>query len=271
MFIRTKKKQACFLPKSFEPRGINELVRLGSDHDGGYVVSADAVASTRHLLTLGLGDNCDFEYDFAAMARLNSLTCYDASVSAETLRSRNALVRLVSLFRPERHRRFIAFYKQYRSLFGSARPGFSHIREDVGTTEGMTSLAEAVERLSPGPGKLFLKVDVAGREYDFLDQIIEANEFLAGLVIVFYSADARLREIEVFVGAMREFMSIDNTAADNTAGLSGIGIPRVIELSFSAKFPAEPHIPSAGASTRYKALTAPNDPNLIEYELFYVE
>lgn len=271
MFIRTKKKQACFLPKVFEPRGINDLVRLGSDHDGGYVVSADAVASSRHLLALGLGDNCDFEHDFAAMARLDKLVCYDASVDGEALRGRYALARLLSIFRPERHRRLIGYYKQYKSLFHSGRRGYSHIQQDAGTTEGLVSLAETIERIAPEPGRLFLKVDTNGREYDFLDQIIEANEYLAGLVIVFHDAAERLREIEVFVGAMREFMAIDNTAADNTAGLSGIGIPNVIEMSFSAKFASEPHIPIAGASTRYQMLTAPNDPGLIEYEVFYVE
>jgi hypothetical protein len=271
MFIRTKKKQACFLPKAFEPRGINELVRLGSDHDGGYVVSADAVASSRHLLSFGLGENCDFEHDFTAMARLDSLTCYDTSIDGEVLRGRYALARLLAFFRPDRHKRLIAYYKQYKSLFHSGRAGFSHVQQDAGTTEGLVPPAEALERLAPETGKLFLKVNVYGREYDFLDQIIEANDCLAGLVIVFYDAAERLREIEVFVNSMREFMTVDNTAADNTAGLSGVGIPNVIEMSFSAKFPSEPHIPIAGASTRYQVLTAPNDPNLIEYELFYVE
>jgi len=271
MYIRTKKKQACFLPKVFEPRGVNDLVRLGSDHDGGYVVSADAVASSRHLLTLGLGDNCDFEHDFTAMARLKSLTCYDASIDSEALRSRYAVARLKSLFRPDRQRRFIEYYRQYRSLFHGGRPDFAHIRQDAGTGDGQTPLADAIERIAPEPGKLFLKVDIGGGEYDFLDQIIEANEYLAGLVIVFRDAAERLREIEVFVGVMREFMAIDNTAADNRAELIGVGIPTVIELSFSAKFAAEPHIPIAGASTRYKVLTAPNDPALVEYEIFYVE
>jgi len=271
MYIRTKKKQACFLSKVFEPRGLNSLVRLGSDHDGGYVVSADAVASSRQLLSLGLGKNCDFEKDFAAMARLERLACYDASIDTEALRRRYTRARLLSLFRPERHRHFVSYYKQYRALFESGRSGFSHIREDAGTTDGLVPLAEAIDLLAPEPGKLFLKVNTGGREYDFLDQIIEANDYLAGLVIVFHDASERMREIEVFVDVMREFMTIDNTTADNTAGLSGVGIPNVVEMSFSAKFAAEPHIPIAGASTRYQVLSAPNDPALTEYEIFYVE
>ncbi|QKV18817.1 hypothetical protein [Oricola thermophila] len=271
MFIRTKKKKACFLPKIFEPRGVNDLIRLGSDHDGGYVVSADAVASTRHMLSLGLGYNCDFPYDLAAMGRLDSLTCYDASIDPDALRRRFLKARLLSVVQPDRHRRFLEYYKQYKSLFDSGRPGFAHLREDAGMAEGMVSPAETIGRIDPGTGRLFLKVDVGGREYDFLDQIIEANETLSGLVIVFHSAVEHMREIEVFVSAMREFMTIDNTAADNTAGLTGIGSPNRIEMSFSAKFASEPHIPIAGASTRYKVLTAPNDPNLTEYEIFYVE
>ena len=68
MGLSTKRKLACFLPQVFKPEGTARVVRLGSDNKGGHVVAADAVASTRNLLSLGLAPNFDFEIDFAAMA-----------------------------------------------------------------------------------------------------------------------------------------------------------------------------------------------------------
>ena len=70
MGLSTKRKLACFLPQVFKPEGTARVVRLGSDNKGGHVVAADAVASTRNLLSLGLAPNFDFEIDFAAMAPL---------------------------------------------------------------------------------------------------------------------------------------------------------------------------------------------------------
>lgn len=268
---RHRKKRACFLPRPFEPRGTNELIRLGSDHDGGYVVSTDAVASTRHLVSFGLGDNCDFEFDFSAMARLKSLTGYDNTIDDKALRRQFTAARLKSLIRPGPHRKFITYYKQYGSLFLGDRPGFSHLREEIGISSGQTSPETAVTRLDPLPGTVFLKVDTDGGEYDFLDQIIECNELLSGVVIVFRDVPARMREIEVFLGAMREFMTIDNTTTDNDADVDGDGIPNAIEISLSSKIHAEPHIPIAGATRNYNRLNEPNNPGKIDFEIVYLD
>ena len=39
----------------------------------------------------------------------------------------------------------------------------------------------------------------------------------------------------------------------------------------SAKSSEDPHIPIAGATTRYQVLNEPNDPGKIELEIFYVD
>lgn len=270
MAHRFRKKQACFLPTALKPAGLTKLVRLGSDHDGGYAVSADAVASTRQLLTTHIGENCDFEYDFAAMGRLDGLACHDGAVDLEAIEKRYRQARLLSLFRPGEQKAFLAFHKQFTALFAKGRPGFTLRHDDIGAGDDLTPLSAAIERLAPEPGRLFLKIDADGREYDFLDQIIEANALLSGLVILFHDAPARLREIQVFVAAITEFMRLDNTTADNTAGVSEQGAPNVIEMTFSAIAQIEPHIPIAGATRDTTRLNAPNDPSKLELEIFYV-
>mgnify|MGYP000630917408 FL=1 len=94
MGLTTKRKLACFLPQVFKPEGTGRVVRLGSDNKGGHVVAADAVASTRHLLSLGLAPNLEFEIDFAAMAPLQTLHGYDPAIDGEGLRRarRRALI-----------------------------------------------------------------------------------------------------------------------------------------------------------------------------------
>ena len=271
MGLSTKRKQACFLPRDFKPLGKNELIRLGSDNKGGYVVSADAVTSTRYLLSLGLGNRCEFELDFAAMARLKRLHAHDPALDADELREAGRRSILPFFGDTPQRRRARAHLKNYRTLFTDRGPDFRHSRDPIGLSEGALPLHEALAALGAEPGRGFLKCDIGGAEYEMLDAIIEANESLSGLVIAFHDVPARLREIRVFLMAMKDFMVLDNIVADNRRGVDPQGLPNVITLSMSTAFPVDPHIPTAGATRRYKILNEPDDPSLIDFEILYVD
>ena len=45
------------LPKRFKPAGTFELIRLGGDHDGGYLVDPKSIQESSSLLALGIGRN----------------------------------------------------------------------------------------------------------------------------------------------------------------------------------------------------------------------
>lgn len=271
MGLNTKRKLAAILPRMFEPEGANDVVRLGADAKGGHVIAADAVASTRNLLSLGLQPNFEFELDFAAMAPLKHLHGYDPRISATALR--RARWRALAPFSGSRQhrRRAVALYNDYRTLFLNRKKDFVHFSKDVGSADEAMPLDEALAAFKSEPGQVFLKCDIGGGEYELLDAIIEHNDLFSGLALVCNDVPLRLREIQVFLMAMKEFMVLDNMTADNVAGLDGAGIPLCIALSMSSKFRTEPHIPIAGATKRYKVLNEPNDPGKLEIEIFYVD
>ena len=68
-------------PKRFIPIFIenNELVRLGSVDDGGYVVPKQTILSSELLVSLGMSDNWDFEKDFVKISK-KSVYAYDHSI-----------------------------------------------------------------------------------------------------------------------------------------------------------------------------------------------
>ena len=68
------------LPKQFEPKFSTHLIRLGKDNDGGYIVSKNAVNSTKKLYSFGLDDDWSFEKDFHEMNN-SKIYVYDASVN----------------------------------------------------------------------------------------------------------------------------------------------------------------------------------------------
>jgi hypothetical protein len=58
------------LPKIFQPFQCDDIIRLGKDHDGGYLVNYADVIKSKKLLSFGTGADISFERDFT---RLNDV------------------------------------------------------------------------------------------------------------------------------------------------------------------------------------------------------
>lgn len=69
------------LPRLFRPFRCNNLVRLGKDHDGGYLVNPQDIANTQHLLSFGIGTDTSFEQDFVDRNAC-AVDAWDVSVDA---------------------------------------------------------------------------------------------------------------------------------------------------------------------------------------------
>ena len=67
------------LPKSYKPDGSFDLIRLGSDNDGGYLVDPKSIENSAALLALGIGRNWSFEKDFIERKKVK-VHAYDYSI-----------------------------------------------------------------------------------------------------------------------------------------------------------------------------------------------
>ena len=68
-------------PKELKPIYVdnNDLIRLGSIDDGGYVVPIKTIMNSRSLVSFGISDNWDFEKDFVKKSKVNVFG-YDHSI-----------------------------------------------------------------------------------------------------------------------------------------------------------------------------------------------
>lgn len=67
------------LPKILQPYSCLDLIRLGKDNDGGYLVNKTDVEKTETLLSFGLGEDISFEKDFVEN-RDCAVYAYDATI-----------------------------------------------------------------------------------------------------------------------------------------------------------------------------------------------
>jgi hypothetical protein len=80
------------LPKELKPKHQYELVRLGKDNDGGYLVEKFSVLNSRGLVSFGLNLDWSFEKDFRLLNQ-SAIHCYDHTVKYSIIKkySRNSI------------------------------------------------------------------------------------------------------------------------------------------------------------------------------------
>jgi len=250
---------AATIDKAFTPNATNNLVRLGDDFDGGYVVDKTSVEAADIMIALGVGDSWAFEKDCLAM-RSMPLEAYDATVGPAWYWrefGRSLLVAFNHKFVRNRYRILKGYYqffkgdrRHHRNLVGMDAPPL-HI-----------SFAKVLKRHAVGPdNKAFLKIDIEGWEYRLLETLIENRDSITGLAIEFHDFDIHQERIKDFV--TRFGQSIAHVHCNNCAPIADDGQPMVIEISFTqakGKKGKAPNLPNPN-------LDMPNEKKRADYAI----
>jgi hypothetical protein len=215
------------LPTDLEHSPCEDLIRLGRDHDGGYLVSWADVVAAECMVGLGLNEDWSFEADFTVLNDC-PLFAYDASVGALVF-----LKRVIRALRHPGRRRAIvwrmAVLIEYLRFF---RGHHLHLRSFVAEKPGPGTVTFDHVAGRVGKRRVFLKVDIEGAEYGILDGITALSGQLTGLVIEFHDCHHRLDRIRQFVCEIG--LTLVHAHANNHGRTSETGIPSVMELTFSA-------------------------------------
>ncbi len=231
------------LPASWKPVESTNLVRMGSDLDGGYVVATPAIKASGLLISMGLSDNWDFEADFRKVGNAR-IVCLDHTINTRFW-LRHAIARILTGQFSRLGR-----YFSYRRFFG--RSGVEHRQLKVGYDgSGGVSLETLVAK--EPLNSVFLKADIEGSEYRIFDDIARYADRLTGIAIEFHDIDLHRDRINKLFKSLPDF-SIVALAANNFGGVDNEGDPIVIEVTLIRK-----DFVSLGAGQKFEAVT--NDPS----------
>lgn len=216
------------LPASLRHRVARGLIRLGRDHDGGYILSAEDVTRSDILISLGINEDWSFEEAFVALNDV-PIAAYDGSVSEEVF-SRQFRYSLLPIPIPWKALDRWHLRRRFRGFFQGRR---RHHPLFVGSVTHANFISMADVFAATPSQRIFLKIDVEGEEYRLLDTILENQHRLTGLVIEFHTCDLHIDRIERF--ATRLSMPLVHLHANNYAPCDRrSGVPILIEATFSA-------------------------------------
>ena len=245
------------LPNFFSIKQSTDLVRIGRDYDGGYLVSKSDIEQSDLLLGFGISDDWSFEEDFLNQKKV-SVNAYDASVS-ERIFFRRLLGSTLRIYNFKRFLYSLNVLLKYRKFFSQS--DVNHIQKFVGLDIKNEQHCTFMDVLDQTESKnIFLKIDIEGSEYRFLHDIVANQERITGLVLELHDVDIHLNKIETFINELS--LNLVHVHANNFRPLrADDDLPFVLELTFS-KY--------SNVSTDYNLphkLDMPNNENGMEYEI----
>lgn len=241
------------LPSFFLFQQAIDLVRIGRDYDGGYLISQSDIEKTDFLIGLGINDDWSFESDFVKINNVD-VKAYDGSVNFKFWIKKVIIETIKNPFS------FYALKKliSYNRFFNGHR---KHIKKFVGLNSDsdlhctLNSIFKETKK-----DNIFLKIDVEGAEYRFLNEIIINENRLSGLAIEFHDCDMHLKEIECFI---KDFgLNLVHIHANNCGPIRLEDfLPLVLELTFSK------YADTSNSINLPHKLDNPNNKNAAEIEL----
>ncbi len=226
-----------FFPKFLKPFFIKteELTRLGSIDDGGYVLPIKDIEYSDVLISMGISDNWDFEKDFSKISKAKILA-YDHSINSKFWISKfkKDFIKFLKLkiFKPKK------IYKMFQFVdflfFFKFNPKNQFFLEKIGNNKECLSIQKIISNHINKNEKIFLKIDIEGSEYEILDQIISIQDQIQGIVIEFHDVTKNIHIIENFLNKIKSNLNLVHIHANNYSVKKMNQFPEALELTISS-------------------------------------
>ena len=233
----SEQSSVAYLPSAWMPRHRDDLARLGSDHDGGYIVTKNIIEHTDFLVGLGIGTDWAFEADFHKRRGI-PVHCYDHTISLgrftrDAIRNMRLFLRTLRISNTRTlHMPNILMPLKYRAFFSGNR---KHFKEKIGDDpEYYTDFRKIFARI-PARDRVFIKMDIEGWEYRSLYGLKDYYERLTGIVVEFHHLYTMIDTIRCHLDDLGKSFYIVHVHVNNYDGLDQWGIPTTIEMTFESK------------------------------------
>ena len=217
------------LPKEFKPDGLFDLVRVGKNNDGGYLISKKNLEKSEYLLSFGISDDFSFEEDFKKYKNTKIIS-FDPTVS-DVFFLKKIIKNLLKLH----FRKFIYSFKNFINFkkFYNKKNNLL-IKKKIGKGGSLSydniDFKKIIE-LTDDNSSIFLKIDIEGDEYRILEDIINNEKIIEGIAIEFHDVDLHLDKIIYFIKKIN--LTLIHIHPNNYSSYGKDGIPSSLEMTFS--------------------------------------
>jgi hypothetical protein len=215
------------LDKIFKPKHLYELIRVGKNGDGGYLIEKKSLDDSKSLISFGISVDWSFEKDFYTMNSV-PIHAYDHTITKRffyMLIVKESLKIFIGQF--QAGIKSILLYNNYLKFFTGDK---IHFLEKIGTEKTSISIDSVLSRKKNGQ-PFFLKIDIEGSEYRILDDLIKIQHLLSGIAIEFHDVDIHKERITKFIDNFS--LVLVHIHPNNFSDLDKNGNPTSLEITFA--------------------------------------
>ena len=218
--------EAIQLPKFFRPLFETELIRIGSNNDGGYLIPKQSLNHTKLLYSFGLSDDWSFEEEFYNKTGAK-IICYDPTVNWKFF-LKLLLRDFKSLFKYFKYRVFFDGKNKIheKKIVCPVGTFFTYLKEDK--VVDLNSIL-----IGYSSNSFFFKIDIEGSEYRLLEQLTKYASCMTGLAIEFHDCDLNHQKIKNFIENFD--LQLVHIHVNNWGFVTPNRFPQGLELTFSPK------------------------------------
>ena len=232
MKSRLINKSYNFLKPKFCPN----LIRLGKNFDGGYIVSEELIKKSDGLVSFGYGHDPSFELDYVRRTQ-NQVHIYDYTCNAIIL-----IQRLLKYFR-----RFLTFRKKINDVtyhFKILKNYFTFIKNEKITFFQKKITGVEINKIDINIRNVFskfnnnnliLKCDIEGGEYEIIEDIILHEKKICMMIFEFHWIDKKKDLFLEKIKKIQEYFSIIHIHGNNHFNFleDKSNIPIILEITFA--------------------------------------
>jgi hypothetical protein len=200
------------LTKEFKPKYLYDLLRIGKNNDGGYLVESNSIQTAKSLISFGIGKDWSFEMHLKKIKNI-PVFAYD-----HTIESYEKLPQFKSFFNANRN-----------NFFFRKKIGKTLVENDNTDIEKITNDFNLYFLGLKPP--IFFKIDIEGSEYIILNDLVKFSKSISGIVIEFHDVPTNLNIILKFIKEID--LDLCHIHANNWGGVDSNNVPRVLELTFA--------------------------------------
>jgi len=256
------------------PRTPGDLVRLGRNYDGGYVMSAMNLARCNSFISCGLSFDWSFEMDLKRLHPEMPIGAFDRTSGFNFTYIyqlfRNLVKMVLYPFRslgvqdtPRESLGRITMLLSMNSIFSG---NLTFNKKHIGLKSD--NKVQSLEELLSERKRYGIKLDVEGTEYELLGVLARNISKVELLLIEFHNLEEHLDETVKFLEAVSTSHYVQHTHGNNYAELNSFGFPDAIEVTIAPKddiFQAC----AIGSSYPLAKLDFPNDRRKPDYPLVF--
>ncbi|MEE3034972.1 MAG: hypothetical protein VX325_03915 [Bacteroidota bacterium] len=230
--------------KKLIPIEINNLVRVGRDNDGGYIIPKSVFNLCDGLLSYGINKDWSFEKDFIKENPKAIVHCYDHtlnffSVLFFSLKSIFLTIIRALLFDKIRFFKSINGIYTIIDYFFFFKKNVTHFKNriwDSNIKNSKTVKDSLSAIISSNAKKIFVKMDIETAEYKVIKSLFKTKETIVGIAVEFHKLDKYSKEFDRIIElALRNFYIAHIHGNNYSKTFLNNNFPTTVEITFIGK------------------------------------